>query len=261
MQSAILVIAFLLGLSIGSFINAWSFRYKTGRSIFAPSSCFSCGRNLSWMELVPILSFIFLRGKCRSCKNLISYQYPLVELITGIVFVLVFYKDSGFNYLLLTTYFIFWSTLIAISVYDIRETIIPNGGAYFLAVLGFISPIIFGNPEMFSQWTHLVAGPALALPLFGFWFFSRGRWMGLGDAKLELGLGWFLGLSLGFSGMLIAFWLGALVGTGLIAASHIAQRFSFSMKSELPFGPFLALGAFIAWFLECNITSLFSFYV
>ena len=85
--------------------------------------------------------------------------------------------------------------------------------------------------------------------------------MGLGDAKLELGIGWFLGLSLGLSGLLSAFWLGALVGIGLIIASRIARRFSFSMKSELPFGPFLALGAFVAWFFEFDITSFFSFYV
>ena len=185
-----LSIVFLLGLSIGSFINAWSFRYKTSRSIFAPSSCFSCGKKLTWIELVPILSFVFLHGKCRSCRARISFQYPLVELITGLVFVFIAYR-FGFattNYLLLTTHFVFWSLLIAISVYDIRQTIIPNGGAYFLAALGFISPIIFGNPEMIFQLEHIIAGPLLALPLACFWFFSRGKWMGLGDAKLELGI-------------------------------------------------------------------------
>ncbi|OHA19496.1 MAG: hypothetical protein A3C08_02040 [Candidatus Taylorbacteria bacterium RIFCSPHIGHO2_02_FULL_47_18] len=252
-----LSIVFLLGLSIGSFINAWSFRYKTSRSIFAPSSCFSCGKKLTWIELVPILSFVFLHGKCRSCRARISFQYPLVELITGLVFVFIAYR-FGFattNYLLLTTHFVFWSLLIAISVYDIRQTIIPNGGAYFLAALGFISPIIFGNPEMIFQLEHIIAGPLLALPLACFWFFSRGKWMGLGDAKLELGIGWFLGLSLGLSGMLSAFWLGALVGVGLIVASRIAQHFSFSMKSELPFGPFLAFGAFVAWFFDLSIAS------
>ncbi|KKU59218.1 MAG: Type 4 prepilin-like protein leader peptide-processing enzyme [Parcubacteria group bacterium GW2011_GWA2_47_12] len=263
MQSAILVIAFLLGLSIGSFINAWSFRYKTGRSILSASSCFSCGKKLSWIELVPVLSFAFLRRKCRSCKSPISCQYPLVELITGLVFVFIAYK-SGFPttyYLLLTTNFIFWSILIAISVYDSRTTIIPNGAAYFAAALGFLSPALFGRANELFSLEHLIAGPLLALPLAGFWFFSRGRWMGLGDAKLELGIGWFLGLSLGLSGLLSAFWLGALVGIGLIIASRIARRFSFSMKSELPFGPFLALGAFVAWFFEFDITSFFSFYV
>lgn len=251
MDSAILVVVFLFGLSIGSFINAWSFRYGTGHSIMSPSSCFSCSRKLQWFELVPLFSFVALRGKCRACKAPISLQYPLIELCTGIIFVLIFYKLG--TYSLLATHLVFWSILLAISVYDFREKIIPNGGAYTLAVLGFFSPLLYGNLNALLDWRHLVAGPLLALPLASFWFFSRGKWMGLGDAKLELGLGWFLGLSFGFSGMLIGFWLGALVGVCLIVLSRIAHRFSFSMKSELPFGPFLVLGAFIVWFFGFNI--------
>ncbi|MDP3661473.1 MAG: prepilin peptidase [bacterium] len=249
-----LSIAFLLGLSIGSFINAWSFRYGTGRSIVSASSCLACNRKLQWFELVPLLSFIALRGKCRACKSRISFQYPIVELITGVVFVLIFYTNGISELSLLFFSLIFWSTIIAISVYDIRTKIIPNGAAYALAGFGFFSPLLYGNAADIFQWTHLISGPLLALPLASFWFFSRGRWMGLGDAKLELGLGWFLGLSLGLSGMLIAFWLGALVGVCLIVLSRAARRFNFSMKSELPFGPFLALGAFIVWVFEFNIT-------
>lgn len=252
MQSAIIVVAFIFGLSIGSFINAWSFRYDTGRSILSASSCFSCSRKLRWFELVPILSFLVLRGRCRICKSRISFQYPLVELITGIVFVLIFYKNgiSDFSFL---AALLFWSILIAVSVYDIRTKIIPNGAAYILAGIGLLSPLLYGNPNALLDWRHLVAGPLLALPLASFWFFSHGKWMGLGDAKLELGLGWFLGLSLGLSGMLIAFWLGALVGVCLVVWGRVAHRFSFGMKSELSFGPFLALGAFIVWFFGFNI--------
>ncbi|TSC84082.1 MAG: leader peptidase (prepilin peptidase) / N-methyltransferase [Parcubacteria group bacterium Gr01-1014_17] len=256
-----LSIAFLLGLSIGSFINAWSFRHDTGRSILSASSCFSCSRKLRWFELVPLLSFVALRGKCRACRSRISLQYPLVELITGIVFVLVLYKFLIFDFSSLAV-LLFWSTIIAISVYDIRTKIIPNGAAYALAGLGFLSPLLYGNTGDLFALTHLVAGPLLALPLASFWFFSGGKWMGLGDAKLELGIGWFLGLSLGLSGMLIAFWLGAFIGVCLIVLSKLVpqrvrdkrSRFNFSMKSELPFGPFLALGAFIVWFFEFNIT-------
>lgn len=254
MTSAILVVAFLLGLSIGSFINAWSFRYDTGRSILSPSSCFSCRRNLSWLELVPLLSFVFLRGRCRACKTRISLQYPLVELITGIVFVLVAYR-IGSDYPLLIFHLIFWSVLIAIAVYDIREKIIPDGASYFLALFGFLVPMLLGNARDAFEWPRLLAGPILALPFAAFWFFSRGKWMGLGDAKLEFGLGWFLGLALGFSGMLVAFYAGALVGVGLIIAGSVAKRLSFTLKSELPFGPFLVFGAFVAWFF--NITMLF----
>ncbi len=253
MSSAIIVIAFLLGTSIGSFINAWSFRYGTGRSIVSPSSCFACNRKLQWFELMPVLSFLFLRGKCRACKSSISFQYPLVELITGIVFVLILYKFLIFDFSSLFT-LLFWSILIAISVYDIRTKIIPNGGAYALAMLGFFSPVLYGGWADVFPWSHVVAGPLLALPLAAFWFFSGGKWMGFGDAKLELGLGWFLGLSLGLSGMLLAFWLGALIGVCLIVLSKLSRHFNFSMKSELPFGPFLALGAFVVWLSDFNIS-------
>jgi len=241
MEFWIFVLVFLLGVSIGSFVNAWSFRYGTGRSILAPSSCFSCGRRLAWYELFPIASFLALRGKCRTCRVKLSLQYPIVELITGIVFVLIFWKlqISDFSlescFLFLAS-FSFWSLIIAISVYDFREKIIPDGAVYSAAALALIS-----NPKNF------LAGIILAAPLAAFWFFSRGRWMGFGDAKLQLGLGFLLGLSVGFSGLLFGFWLGALAGVFLMIIKKAG------MKTELPFGPFLALGAFIAWLANFNV--------
>lgn len=200
-----------------------------------------CARRLAWYELFPIASFFALRGKCRTCRAKLSLQYPLVELITGIVFVLVFWKFSvldffSTNYLLLTTHFLFWSLIVAISVYDFREKIIPDGAVYSAAAIALIL-----NPK------NLFAGIILAAPLAAFWFFSRGKWMGFGDAKLQLGLGFLLGFSVGFSGLLFGFWLGALAGVFLMLSKKAG------MKTELPFGPFLALGAFIAWLADFNV--------
>lgn len=254
-------IAFLLGLSIGSFINAWSFRLGTGRSILEPSSCLSCGRRLHWFELVPVLSFLFLLGKCRSCKTALSLQYPLVELAAGILFVLIFLRfpvsdvsSLATHYSLLTTSFFFWSVLLAIAVYDFHTTIILDRAALLAGVVGFFAPLAASGA--FLSLKHLLAGPLLALPLAAFWFLSRGRWMGLGDAKLQLGIGWFLGFSMGTTGLLFAFWLGAAVGVTLIAMGKIAGAQRYSLKSELPFGPFLALGAFLAWFFQFDMMSL-----
>lgn len=256
-------VAFLLGLSIGSFINAWSFRLGTKRSILEPSSCRSCGRRLSWFELVPLLSFFLLRGRCRTCKVRLSPQYPLVELAGGILFVLIFYKLGDYSLLHpplrrvaveATTNFVFWSTLLAIAVYDRRTTIIPDSAALLAGIVGFFSPLMMGGT--FLSWEHLLAGPLLAAPLAAFWLFSRGRWMGLGDAKLMLGIGWFLGLSIGFTGLLFAFWIGAAAGVALIAIGKMSSVPRYSFKSELPFGPSLALGAFLAWFFQFDIMSL-----
>lgn len=252
-------VALLLGLSIGSFINAWSFRLGTGRSILEPSSCMSCRRRLSWFELVPLVSFFLLRGRCRTCKTRLSPQYPLVELAAGIMFVLIFLKfpvsdfsSLSTNYLLLTaTSFLFWSTLLAIAVYDRRTTIIPDSAAILAGVVGLLAPLAVDAVPL--SWSHLLAGPLLAAPLAAFWLFSRGRWMGLGDAKLMLGIGWFLGLSVGLSGLFFAFWLGATAGVTLLAIGKVSGAPRYSFKSELPFGPFLALGAFLAWFFQFGI--------
>lgn len=252
------LVALLLGLSVGSFINAWSFRLGTGRSILEPSSCMSCRRRLSWFELVPLLSFFLLRGKCRTCTTRLSPQYPLVELATGFLFVFIFLKfpvsdfpSLSTNYQLLTANFVFWSTLLAIAVYDRRTTIIPDSAALLAGIIGFFAPLVMD--DTFLSWGHLFAGPILAAPLAAFWLFSRGRWMGLGDAKLMLGIGWFLGLSIGFTGLLFAFWLGAAAGVALIAVGKMSAAPRYSFKSELPFGPFLALGAFLAWFFQFGI--------
>lgn len=175
------------------------------------------------------------------------------------MFVLIFLKfpvsdfsSLSTNYFLLTTIpFLFWSTLLAIAVYDRRTTIIPDSAALLAGILGFFAPLVIG--DAFLSREHLLAGPLLAAPLAAFWFFSRGRWMGLGDAKLMLGIGWFLGLSVGFTGLLFAFWVGAAAGVALIAIGKMSGAPRYSFKSELPFGPSLALGAFLAWFFQFAI--------
>ena len=198
---------FVLGAVVGSFLNVVILRYGTGRGFFGRSACFSCWRKLSWFELAPIFSFLFLRGRCRHCDSRVSWQYPLVEFLAGIIFLATFWKfpdvlASGALRLALILSFLYYlavfSLLIVIAVYDLRHKIIPDGPVYAFACTALIflflthPPIeFFRSPAVFD----LLAGPLAALPFFFLWFFSGGRWMGLGDAKLALGLGWFLGLT------------------------------------------------------------------
>lgn len=252
---------FIFGTIIGSFLNVVIYRYNTWVSLGGRSYCDKCGKYLSWYELIPVISFLLQSGRCRSCHIPYSIQYPLVEFITGIVFALSFFKVffltgalSPLQFLTVIYYWTELSLLIIIAVYDFRHKIIPNGFVYSFAVAAllymvFLSYITGGFPNIFD----LLAGPILFFPFAALWFVSRGAWMGLGDAKLSLGIGWFLGLYYGVGAITLSFWLGALFSLILLSL----KGKMFTMKSEIPFGPFLILGVFLVFFFSIDIFSLF----
>lgn len=256
------IFVFVLGLIIGSFLNVVILRMNTGRSIATGRSmCARCSRPLRWFELVPVFSFLFLRGKCRTCRTSISFQYPVVELVTGVFFVLLYIKIpllAGFtalSWLAFLFYAVIGAMLIVLSVYDVRHKILPDTMMYpflFITVLGVV--IHASIVPSFDGMRALFEGVLVGLPLFIIWAVSRGRMMGFGDVKLMLGLGWILGLSFGMSGLILAFWIGAVFSLFLIALSH-----GYGMKSQVPFGPFLILGAFIAGFWQITVAGLFPF--
>ena len=256
---------FILGTIVGSFLNVVILRYNTGVSFFSGRSfCPSCGKKLSWYELVPIVSFLALRGKCAGCGSKISWQYPLVEIATGILFLLTIFnfQFSIFNIetaIITLYYWIVWSILIVISIYDLRHKIIPDLLVFLFAGLSLVFLLLSTWKTGFQMW-DILAGPLFALPFAALWFFSQGRWMGLGDAKLALGIGWFLGLIKGGSAIILGFWMGAIVGLALVGISKLslAKRFrsNYGLKSEIPFGPFLILGTIIAFFFNINLFDL-----
>jgi len=262
METFFAIYVFVFGLIIGSFLNVVNYRYNTGATLGGRSMCFSCGKKLKWFELVPVLSFILLRGKCSVCKSKISGQYPAVELVTGLLFLGAYFVTS--NIYLLAYLLVQLSLLVVISVYDLRHKIIPDAFVYSFAGLALISVLwVFAESRDFSALFYdVLAGPICFLPFAGLWYFSKGAWMGFGDAKLALGIGWFLGLSDAYIAIVLAFWVGALVGLGMIAYSRISSlshgKEKVTMKSEIPFGPFLILGLVIMIFLESRITDLFS---
>lgn len=269
---------FLFGLIIGSFLNVVIYRFNTGRTILGRSQCFSCKRTLAWYDLIPLFSFLFSGGKCRTCKSKLSWQYPAVELGTGLLFLGVYlqYADLASKFPFIFIYQIVYaliqmSLLMVIFVYDMRHKIIPNVFAYSFALIAlahlFFGPHPFGGFGLMAPvLSSLAAGPILAFPFYLIWLLSRGKWMGLGDAKLALGMGWFLGLSAGASAIMIGFWVGAIVSVAIMliaelfkgARSHNFLGIKFrlpvlNLKSEIPFAPFLIIGLLIVFFFRYNI--------
>lgn len=255
-------IFFIFGLIIGSFLNVVICRYNTRRSFGGRSNCMSCQIELCWYELIPLISFLVLGGRCLNCKTKISIQYPLVELITGFIFAALFLKfqDVFFasTFIFAVTYAYYatmFSLLVVIAAYDLKHKIIPDSLALIFGALAFTGLFFFNDYGFYFHFPGLLeflSGVFIALPFAFVWLVSRGIWMGLGDAKLAIGLGWLLGLSRILSGAILAFWSGAIVGLLLIIFSK-----KHSMKSEIPFAPFLVWGSFLAFLFELHIFWLF----
>ena len=230
------------------------------------SECFSCGKRLGWFELVPVISFVVQRGRCRSCKSRISTQYPLVELLTGVTFFLVYTLNFVVNPMPIglaifhTIFeFIIFGLLIAIAVYDIRHMIILDKLVFTASFIAVVALFIENAPTV----SQLVAGPAVTLPFLVLWLISKGKWMGLGDAKLGLVVGWFLGMSSGFAAVIIAVWIGAIFGVVILLLKYLDKLSvglsGFKMNSEIPFGPFLVIGTFVVYLFGLDLTSLLIF--
>ena len=245
MDSLSLIFSFVFGTIVGSFLNVVSLRFNSGVGVNGRSKCMSCGNQLTWKELVPLLSFAYQKGSCRKCKSKISWQYPLVEFSAGVIFVMLFLIFPPLTPLATATtaiYVVATCLLIVISVYDIKHKIIPDQFVYSFAFLSLINLCVGG-----SSWLHvpsisaLAAGPALALPFALIWLISKGTWMGLGDAKLVLGIGWFLGIAAGINSIVLAFWIAAVVSVIWLFMTYG----HFKPRMEIPFGPYLILGMYL----------------
>lgn len=226
----------------------------------------SCNNTLRWYELIPVFSFLIQSGKCRRCASQISHQYPIVEIITGIIFALIAFKFlpvlymSYWLYIFFVSLFVFiFSLLIVISVYDLRHKIIPDKLVFTFIIISFFSIFVnyslFGNLLTLPSWVALFSGPILALPFVLLWFFSKGRLMGLGDGKLVLGIGWMLGISQGIFSLILSFWIGTIVGVAMML-SFSGKSNKVNMKTEIPFAPFLIVSALITFLFNFDIFSL-----
>lgn len=252
-------IAFIFGLSIGSFLNSIVFRLERGETFLKGRSyCPSCRHELSWRDLIPLFSFLFLWAKCRYCAAKISFRYPLIELATGILFASIFQLTINsqqltalsllnFCYLLIVSCF-----LIIIFVYDLKHYIIPDGAVFSAIGIVFLYNFIYSffvvHSSYFFIQTLLSAAGASAFFLLII-LFSGGKWMGLGDAKLAFFMGLFLGYPNILAALFLAFFAGAIMGVALIISGKK------EMKSEVPFGPFLIIGTIFALFWGNDLVS------
>ncbi|MDD4272000.1 MAG: prepilin peptidase [Patescibacteria group bacterium] len=256
MPILILIFVFLFGLIIGSFLNCLIWRLHKKESLLGRSYCPKCKKQIAWYDNIPVFSFIMLNGKCRQCGQGISIQYPLVELITGLLFVAAYFLNyelriTNYGSVIHDSLFMIQSArdwflicvMIVIFIYDLRWYLILDIVTLPACLIILIFNLILG----FSLWNLLISG------IIGGSFFliqfiiSKGRWIGGGDIRLGL----LIGLALGWPGVLVAiiisYFIGSIVGLGLIA---------FGKKqwgSEVPLGVFLSTGAIITLFWQEQI--------
>ncbi len=227
-------IVFIMGLFFGSFLNVCIYRIPRNQSIiFPPSRCPHCQKRLLPWDLIPILSFVLSGGHCRYCKSKISFQYPLVELLTGFVYLLV-YQEFG-----LTTqgflFFIFSSGLIVIGGIDAKHRLIPDGINLSGIVIGLGSALFLPQITFMDALLGAVIGSGLFLLIA---ILTRGG-MGGGDIKMMA----FVGAFLGVKGVLLTIFVGSLFGS--FYGLYLMLFKNAHRKTAIPYGPFLALGAFI----------------
>lgn len=266
MTTIVSIFIFFFGTIVGSFLNVVILRYRSGRGLGGRSGCFTCGKPLSWFELVPVGSFLTQRGKCEGCKTPISWQYPIVEALTGFVFVFLYFRLEYLLYgvpllfgILFAYYAFVISLLIVLSVYDMRHRILPDGLTMLFAITAFVGMFFIQSDSLVIHlpgiW-DILAGIILPAPFALLWLVSKGKWMGLGDAKLMIGIGFLLGLSGGTAALLLSFWIGALASVIILLISPMVSKHAASLKTAIPFGPFLALGTVLVILYNINLNSI-----
>lgn len=238
-ETFFLVVAGLFGLLVGSFLNVCIFRLPRGTSIVWPASaCGSCKRELRWFENIPIVSWVVLGAKCARCKAPISLQYPLVEAITAVLFVLVVATTPAGPQLAARLLFV--CALIVLFGIDLEHQILPNSITLPGIVIGVLFSLAGPPGWRASLLGVLLGGGVLYAIAWGYYAVRREEGLGMGDVKMLGMIGAFLGWQAVLLTLVLASLSGALIGVAMIAF----QR--GSMKYALPFGTFLAIGAVVA---------------
>jgi len=235
----IAVFVFMFGAVIGSFLNVCIYRLPLDQSIITPGSrCMSCGTAVRWFDNIPILSWLILKGHCRDCGVSFSIRYPLIELLTGCLTLLLFLR-FGFT-VSFAIYSVFIAALIVVTFIDFDHQIIPDEISLPGIGLGFLASFFLPEPGWLSSLAGILVGwGSLALIFYGYLWLTGREGMGGGDAKLLAMLGAFLGLK---SVPFIIF-TSSLVGT--VAGLSIMALQRKGRHLAIPFGPYLALGAIL----------------
>ena len=242
---------FIFGIIIGSFLNVCIFRIPRHEEIVVEAShCMSCGHKLAWYDLFPVFSYMFLGGKCRYCKAKLSVQYPIVEALNGILYMLIAWmlhlkvenllmaptKLLIDFFVTLITFCALTSVLIVITVIDERTFEIPFGCNVFIFVLGVIKTVssFFCGGDWLG---HIIGFFAISVFLTILYYLSKGRAIGGGDVKLMAAAG----LLIGWKDIVLAFFVGCIIGSVI----HIARMKISGKERVLAMGPYLSVGIFI----------------
>ena len=243
------LLVFLFGAIFGSFLNVVILRLPKRQTLGGRSHCTTCGHVLSPWELLPLVSFLWLGGRCHSCKARISPRYFIIESVTGLLFLagwLVIAPKDPLSALLFFKWLCMAAVCLVIFVIDLEHYIILDKivfPALALVLLLSLIATLLGHQSVLSLSSPFVSAifgaAAGSLPFFILWYFSKGEWMGFGDVKLMLLLGAAVGLPLVVIALLLAIWSGGLVSGGLLLFSNK------TMQSKVPFGTFLTGGALV----------------
>lgn len=243
------VIIFLLGLCVGSFLNVALFRTHEGKSVMrGRSKCRVCEKPIRAADLVPVLSYLRLRGRCRSCREVISWQYPAVELVTGLLFVLFYLMvatrggdNLGLLYMVLyvARYWIFAAYLVIIFIYDLRHMLIIDRFTVPAMILAIGLNLWLG---LVPAWSILLGGIVLAAFFWVQFALSKGTWVGGGDIRMGALMGFMLGLEQGLVALFLAYVFGAIIGVVMMVSGKATR------KTPVPFGSFLAVATLMSLF-------------
>jgi len=235
------IFVFILGLCIGSFVNCLVWRLNQKKTILGRSICPQCKKKINWYDNIPLVSFIILWGKCRHCKEKISFQYPLAELATGILFILAIlnigYPVFSSQYLILALRdLLFISVLVIIFIYDLRWYLILD-----IITVPAIALALFFNIYLGFGWRNLFLATVVGGGFFlAQYIISQGRWIGGGDIRLGALMGMMLGWPQILVALMLAYIIGSVVGIGLLISNKK------KMSSQIPFGTFLSIATLIA---------------
>jgi leader peptidase (prepilin peptidase)/N-methyltransferase len=234
-----MIVAGLIGVTIGSFLNVCIYRLPLGKSVvLPPSACPACRRQLSWYENIPVLSYLVLGGRCRSCRAAISVRYPIVEAATGLLFAAAFWYYGPS--LLLVSRLLLACALIVLFAIDLEHHLLPN----LITLPGIVVGLLFSlvtEPGWVAALAGVLVGGGILWAIAEVYYRIRHEeGLGMGDVKMLAMVGAFLGWKLTLVTLMMASFAGSIVGVALIVFGR------GSMKQALPFGTFLAMGAVLA---------------
>ena len=233
MEALLLVITITYGILIGSFLNVCIYRIPKGESIVVTRShCMKCGKQIKWYDLVPLVSFLVLKGKCRYCKDKLSWQYPAVEALNGILYGIIVIVN-GFNEVSIL-YCLASSALLTLSIIDLRTFEIPIGFNIFIGILGAIRVLT----DLEHWYDYVIGFFAVSLFLLILYYATNGRGIGGGDVKLMAAAGLLIGWKL----IILSLGLGCILGSVI----HLILMRVQNKDRVLAFGPYLSLGIYIS---------------